>query len=332
MKNHFKKIILISLLASMTFAAFGCNKPTEENSSSGSSNNLPQETISLNDTKQELTFVHDQGLGEDATEGTTDSQKSDSSVDETKKSDETTASEAIPVTEVVNVTDASGETIKDESGNVQTETVNVTEVVNVTDASGETVKDDSGNVQTEIVNVTEAPQASDPAETSSTEPDSPATDPPAVSDYTPVYDLCKAYWLDMSQEGDFFFNGEFLVIEFKVREGIPDGSYPITFASTDIASWDVVAREPEKKINGEVAVNTQPAAQEDMPDSGFGLKINSVSAKPGDTVKVSVDLNNNPGFCGFVIELQYDKSALEIVNTYGGADFDNAIHYVTNND
>ena len=304
MKNHFKKIILISLLASMTFAAFGCNKPTEENSSSGSSNNLPQETISLNDTKQELTFVHDQGLGEDATEGTTDSQKSDSSVDETKKSDETTASEAIPVTEVVNVTDA----------------------------SGETVKDDSGNVQTEIVNVTEAPQASDPAETSSTEPDSPATDPPAVSDYTPVYDLCKAYWLDMSQEGDFFFNGEFLVIEFKVREGIPDGSYPITFASTDIASWDVVAREPETKINGEVAVNTQPAAQEDMPDSGFGLKINSVSAKPGDTVKVSVDLNNNPGFCGFVIELQYDKSALEIVNTYGGADFDNAIHYVTNND
>ena len=132
----------------------------------------------------------------------------------------------------------------------------------------------------------------------------------------------------MSQESDFFFEGEFLIVEFEVNQDIPDGSYPVTIAQTDIASWDLVAWTPDI-INGEVAVNTEIQPQAD-PDDDFTLKVRSVSAKQGDTVKVAIDLSHNPGFCGFTLDVQYDKSAMTIVDTYGGSDFMNtAVNYVT---
>ncbi|MDE7122207.1 MAG: hypothetical protein K2O42_08620, partial [Oscillospiraceae bacterium] len=254
---------------------------------------------------------------EDATESDKNSgSDADSEQDASASSLETAPDKPVNVTEQVEVTDESGQPVTDAAGKKQTEVVNVTEQVKVTDTAGQPVTDAAGEAQTEVINVTEKP-ATAPAE-KPTE---------AVASYTPSMDVCNAYWLDMSQESDFFFNGEFLSIEFQINEGIPDGSYPITFKKTDIASWDVIKWDPVC-INGEVAVNSEVATQDDFPEEDFALKINSVAGKQGDTVKVTVDLNNNPGFCGFVIELEYDKSALTIVSTESGADFDNAVNYV----
>ena len=350
MKNSMKKYLTVCLLAAVAVTAAGCSDQNQETTSS-TAGNLPQETISLDQTKQDLTFVHGGGSSKDAVEDAATADKQENSDSEDASSGEgvsgtdaenqgsdnagttdsakstTAASTQAPVlvTEAVPVTDAAGESVTDAAGEVQTEVVNVTEAVPVTDAEGQDVTNDAGEVQTEVVNVTEPPRE-EPQENPGSQ-NNDATEAANTSSYSPSYDTCQAYWLDMSQEGDFFFNGEFLAFEFEVKEGTPDGSYPITIDSTDIASWDIVRWDPQI-INGEVAVNTQAAAQEDMPDSDFGLKVNSVSAKPGDTVKVTIDLANNPGFCGFVIEVKYDKNALEMIDSYGGADFDTAIHYV----
>lgn len=324
-KNYMKKIALMLVIASLSVTCFGCSDKNND-----SSEDTPRETISLDQTKQPLTFVHDVESEADATESKEDAKEEDattandsSDADGTAKSSTAaTPDKTVPVTEYVEVTDASGQPVTDDAGNKQTEVVNVTEKVDVTDASGQPVTDNAGNTQTEVVNVTEAPTTNE----------NPATEATQVTEaivYTPSYDVCKAYWLDMSQECDFFFNGEFLVIEFEVNEDIPDGNYPITFKKTDIASWDVVKWDPVC-INGEVAVNRDITAQEDASSSDFTLKINSVAAKQGETAKVTVDLSNNPGFCGFVIEVEYDKSALKIKSTSSGADFDSAINYVTN--
>ena len=349
MKNSIKKSIVACLLASLAVTAFGCSSGTEETASNAEAN-LPKETISLDQTKQELTFVHDIG-GDTVVEATeakendaqnaetktdgdsaeTDASGSDAANDGTSadSSKATTAVTQTPVamTETVAVTDTAGQPVTDAAGEVQTEVVNVTEAVQVTDASGEPVTDAEGQKQTEVVNVTEIP-AAEPQENNHDTP-AEATEAPQSNSYAPVYDICKAYWLDMSQEGDFFFNGEFLVIEFDVNEGTPDGHYPVTIAKTDIAGWDITSWKPEC-IDGEVAVNTTPEAQADMPESDFALKVNSVSAKPGETAKVVIDLANNPGFCGFVLDIQYDKNALTIAETSGGADFNKAIHYIAN--
>lgn len=333
-KNKMKKIMFAIILAMVSATCFGCNKNQDDSADAPAE---PTETLSLADVKQPLTFSHGNGSNsdakepaEDATEGAENSDaNSDSSAgtdsgsdsqDASKSSLETSPEKTVDVTEHVDVTDASGQPVTDAAGVVQTEIVKVTEQVQVTDPAGQPVTDSAGTVQTEVVNVTEKTTAPAGGEETPTQ---------AVVNYTPEMDICNAYWLDMSQESDFFFDGEFLSLEFQVNEGIPDGSYPVTLKKTDIASWDVIKWDPVC-IDGEVAVNSDVAPQDDFPADDFALKVNSVSAKPGDIVKVTVDLKNNPGFCGFVIELEYDKSALTIVSTESGADFDNAISYVTN--
>ncbi len=295
MKNAMKKTLALCLLAVIAVSGFGCGKkePAEDTS---------RETIDINQTKQELTFNYKTGNVADAVE---DSSAGDPA-EPAESSDAGSSAEAV------------------------TEIEEVTEFVAVTDDKGQDVTDAQGAVATEpVVKETRAVVAAESRQ------DNPAQDNSqqsggqqgGQSGYTPAYDTCKAYWLDMSQMGDYTFNGEFLVINFKVNDDVPDGNYPVSISMTDIASWDLVKYEPTK-INGEVAINTTPTSQEDMPSSDFALKINSVAAKQGDTATVTVDLANNPGFCGFVIDIQYDTNALTIINAKAGADFDAAVNVV----
>ena len=150
-----------------------------------------------------------------------------------------------------------------------------------------------------------------------------------VTEYTPSYDTCKAYWLDMSNAGEFVFDGELFVFTFKIKETAPDGKYPVTIAKTDIGSWDVVTRVPEC-IGGEICVGDEkPSAQKEASADKFTLTVESVNGKPGDVVEVALNMKNNPGFCGFVIDIQYDKNALEIEEARGGVDFDKAVNFIS---
>ncbi len=263
MMKTMKKIFAICLVASIAAVTFGCSDGKNE----------VRETISLEDTKQELQFYYNNNDVEDSTEAP---QK------------ETSAETAEPATEVV------------------------TEFIDVTDEQGQQVTEEGGAVQTEV----HTEVVTVPAET------------PTEPEYKASYDTCKAYWLDMTQEGDYTFNGEFLIISFEIKEKTPDGNYPITISKTDIGSWDVVTRVPEC-INGEISVgNAKPSAQKEADAEKFTLTVKNAAGNPGDVVDVVIDMKNNPGFCGFVIDVQYDTNALTIVETSGGADFDAAVKYV----
>ena len=201
------------------------------------------------------------------------------------------------------MTDASGEAVTEVTV-VATRPLETSE----TSETQEGTTDAAGNAET---------NAAAPAETAA-----PAT--VAAPEYTPKYDTCKAYWLDMSKQGDFTFNGEFLTVTFEVKSDIPNGSYPVRIAKTDIASWEEVRYYPEI-INGEVAVGQAKAGQETMSDEKFTLKVNSVEAKQGQTVTMTIDLANNPGFCGFVIDIQYDANAMILVSAAGGKDYNESV-------
>ena len=311
-----KKILVFCLAAVMAACSFGCsgaktNSETEE---------IATETIDVNDTKLDLTFDYRKGPSIDATEAKDDD--SSSAADATTAAADSAADGA--------ATTAAATTAAGQPATVVEE---VTQYVNVTDAAGQQVTDAAGQSVTEatVVGTREVDAAAAPGTPATDAPAPAATDAPApaatdapAASYTPAYDTCKAYWLDMTQYGDYMFNGEFLVIQFQVNQDIPDGSYPVTIAATDIASWDLVKFTPVT-IDGEVAVNTTPKAQADAPADEFSLKLNSVSCKQGDTVTVVMDLQNNPGFCGFVIDIQYDANAMSIVEASGGKDFNSAI-------
>lgn len=291
-----KKVLAICLVAAISAVTFGCS------SGKNTESEAPVETISVDDTKQELQFFYGNGPSADSTEAATENKATEASEDAGNAETEVVTEIATEIaTEYVAVTDEAGQEATDEQGDVQTEVV--TEVV------------------TEIVTV---PAASEPAETDGTQEET-TEDAPA---HTPSYDTCKAYWLDMSQMGDFTFNGEFLVLEFEIKEGVPAGSYPITITETDIGSWDLESRVPQC-IDGEVTVgDAQPAEQTKANTGEFALKVNNAAGNPGDTVKVVIDLSNNPGFCGFIVDIQYDAAALSIVDSYGGTDFDAAVNIV----
>lgn len=306
MKNAMKKALTVCLLAALTLSAFGCSK--QENKA----DNLPVETISLEQTKQDLTFEFSKkgsASGFDAVEPTEGTTTDAEGTDTTEAVTAGTDQQFEEVTQAVNVTDAEGHGVTDAAGQSVTEWV----VVETRKVQNQPQKQD-------------ATEAQKPAATQAPAAQTPATQAPATeAAYTPTYDTCKAYWLDMTKQGDYFFNGEFLTITFEVNKDIPDGSYPVSIATTDIASWEEVSYEPVC-INGEIAVGGTPAEQEAISDKDFCLKVNSQSAKQGEIVTLTIDLANNPGFCGFVIDVQYDSSAMSIVEAEGGKDFDEAVH------
>ncbi len=213
-------------------------------------------------------------------------------------------------------TEAPADSQAGDTGATEVVTEVVTEYVPVTEDGGQEVTDAQGIVETEVVTeiVTEYVEVTEANNNNSTT-------------YTPAYDTCKAFWFDTSQMKDFVFEGEFLVIDFQINETTPDGNYPITISKTDIGSWDLVSQVPVL-IPGEVCVgDAQPSAQETVGDE-FTLTVDQVSGNPGDIVTVVIDLANNPGFVGFIIDIQYDKNALTVVDSRGGADFDAVVNYV----
>ena len=312
MKNAMKKAMTVCLVAALALSAFGCSKKDKDK-------DLPVETISLEQTKQDLTFEFSKNANkgtepvQDPTApATTAADKASSTAATTAAGNAASTTAAASkryeeVTQAMNVTDAEGHGVTDAAGQSVTEWV----VVETREIQTQPQQDATEAQQTPV---TEAPPA--PA---------PTPAPETEAAYTPTYDTCKAYWLDMSKQEDYFFNGEFLTITFEVNKDIPDGNYPVSIATTDIASWDLVKYDPVC-INGEIAVGGTPAEQDAISDKDFCLKVNSAAAKQGEIVTMTIDLANNPGFCAFVLDIQYDSSAMTIVEAEGGKDFDAAIN------
>ena len=340
MKKFMKNVLAVCLTASLAIVAVGCSDKSggEGSTDAGSNSKMPVETVSLDQVKQELTFNYNQGPVVEATEAGEDAE-------ENLAEEETIMEE---VTEMVTETNADGQPETNKAGIVKMQPVVVeTRPVSASNnkpATNNNNSNSNNNSSSADGNSSSADNNSTPENTFPTRansnnnnngnndtpstPDAPSLDPaptvaPVETPYTPVYDTCKAYWLDMTQMGDYTFNGEFLVITFQVKEDIPDGNYPVTIATTDIASWELTQYTPHI-INGEIGINSTPAAQEEIGDD-FTLKLNSVTAKQGDTVTIAMELQNNPGFCGFVIDVQYDSNALSIVEAKGGNDFQKAV-------
>jgi len=171
-----------------------------------------------------------------------------------------------------------------------------------TDINGTTVTEEGGAPVTEVyTGTTLATTYAEPA-------------------YEPDYKNHQAFWLDMSQQADFVFDGELLVYKLKIADDAVDGVYPIQYYFTDIANWDANTVKDVTLNVGYVCINAEaPAA--DQP-TGAGLTINpgTVTAKPGDTVELPINIVNNPGFVGFRLRMRYDSKAMTIVDAGAGKD------------
>lgn len=55
--------------------------------------------------------------------------------------------------------------------------------------------------------------------------------------------------------------------------------------------------------------------------------VNSVTASPGETVDVVVEISNNPGILGMTLSLQYDNNALTLINANSGSAMSNNLMF-----
>lgn len=320
MKNNKRKLLALSIIASLTLAAFAgcsCSGDKEDSESSLVDNNTANgPTVNEESVLQQpLQFYYPtESLEEAATQDPL--QAADPTAADPGSSD-SSSDPAEPVTEIVEVTDAAGEV--------------VTEYVEVTQADGQKATDAQGQAVTEAVPVTTVvtvePTGSVGGETATEEGGNSsgeeATQPPA-EEYTPYMDRGWAMWVDISKDEDFLFQDQFIEVTFKIKEDTPDGAYDVVITNPDFANIinGGTSLDADTVVDGKVYVNQEVEAQREFTDSdGFVVYGDHVGAKQGDEVKFYFNMKNNPGMVAMYFEFNFDRNAMDIVSCQAVGDF-----------
>lgn len=183
------------------------------------------------------------------------------------------------------------------SGNSDSEDSSVT----VTDDSGATVTDDSGKAVTQKAS---GGNSSNSNSTTTSGSNSKSTTG------------CKQlYWLDTSQGGDFYPDGDFVDITFKIKDDAKDGNYTLGFGSggdaSQFANYDA-EDVAVTYVDGDIAVGSASQKQEGSAGSGCTLIAGTAKGNQGDEVTVRYSISNCPGICAMILRVTYDTSALEV--------------------
>ena len=136
--------------------------------------------------------------------------------------------------------------------------------------------------------------------------------------------IAQAYWMDLSEQADKIFNGEYLKAQFKIKDGVQDGIYPVTIEKADFSNWGDPDPQTVKflQLDGAVVVGGDAEENKFTDSSEPQLLVSNVSGKAGDTVTVIFSVKNNPGVVGNILNFSYNGDALEFLGAESGADFD----------
>lgn len=170
-----------------------------------------------------------------------------------------------------------------------------------TDVNGTTVTQENGEAATELFTGTVLPVSY------------------AEPDYVPEPKGYLSMWIETNRGEDYKFNGEFLVFDIKVKEDTKDGVYPINFYHLDFANYNGDTL-PATATMGYICVGSEKPEVENT-SGGLSIIPDVVQAKPGETIKYAIKIENNPGIVGFVTRFTYDSKAFEIVKGSNGKDF-----------
>lgn len=295
MKKIYKRIIAVSMIAAMGVSIVGCGKnkdkdETTENNTSASVNSQGGEQGSEQGSAQDNSNSEAaSGNGNSPLEIQTLAQDDTSSL----KQNLTVTILDNDVAPGVDATEA-----PEGAGNENTQAAEETKIVEVTDNEGNPQTDDQGNKITEIVK---------------------------EASYVPDIKTAETYWLDMTQQKDFIFNGQFLVANFKIKDTTPDGSYEIGISKTDVGNWDAQTLTPDQ-INGYVTVgNAETPAVSSPVEGNFTFSAESAKGNAGDEVQVIFDVTDNPGIVAFVFCFTFDANALEFQGLEIGTDAEGII-------
>jgi hypothetical protein len=289
------------LVALMGMTLTGCGSDSESSTESSAALEVAEdETVSGDDSSTSEEDADDEEVSVEEAEDATDFLKQDAVFTWGDDAADTTTQDATEAAQ----------------GNSGSSNQSVsTQYVVVTEAGGAAVTDAKGTTVTEVV--TSAGNSSSGNET--------------TTSYTPAIDNFRSYWLDMTKKDgvyDKVFNGDFLVVTFKIKDGTPDGNYAISMGDQDFVNWDEEQLDV-KTVDGYVTVGDVAQSVSGQAQPGqFTIQATSVKGNVGDEVEVVFKVTDNPGLVGYVFNFQYDKNALEIVGARIGDDCSDIIKTV----
>ena len=247
--------------------------------------------------------------------------------------------------EVVEVTDAQGEVVKDDSGKPVTE-------LNIVDDKGAVITDASGNkakpnIPSQLSKTSPSPNAS--AGNGSNDSNGNNSNNNGGNDAgnsTPSKsndELVAFLWYGDTQvvSGATKFkcipsDTDLLEITFKIKDGAKNGKYEINYYDDDTLGSsfcddsDDIKTIPVTYVPGVIGVN-ESVSDNAVPSSGLVFAISSAEGKPGDTVTVKCSLKNvSTPVAAFNSYLSYDTSALEPVSVKNIGFIENSGNYTCN--
>lgn len=299
--NDMKKRVFAALLAAaMTLPAFACGEKISSGDDTSNESSVSQDESSAENSE-----------GSESAEESGDSSKSDDS--SSKSADSKSA-------------DSEDNLIIDPNGGRNTKlTFETPENVDEEDSIVSTVRADDGKiyvVKTDINGAAVTEAGGSAATELYTGPTNAAE---YEKGYTPGIKTYQAYWLDISEQKDFVFDGNLLEFEVTVNENTPDGVYPIEVYFADLSNYSANTDENASKLNnvkfrpGYVCVNKDKPEVEAL-GTDMTLTPDTVTAKPGETVRMNLRVDNNPGIVAFVIRMHYDNNAMTISKGGAGSD------------
>lgn len=135
----------------------------------------------------------------------------------------------------------------------------------------------------------------------------------------------RTYWLDISKRADYVFDGELLELEWEISKDAKAGVYPLEIALADFSNYSGNTDENGKKLQaiklipGYVLIGSK---QPEIPALGkeTTLTAETVTAKPGETVKMHIRIDNNPGITAFFLEYRINSNAITLKKCSAGSD------------
>jgi hypothetical protein len=226
----------------------------------------------------------------------------------------------------VTVTDADGNTVTDSNGEAVTETQKVASNGNNSNSNNSNGGDSNNATTTAKGNSNDATTTTAKGNSNNSDgnnsngdtnkdSDKDSNNATTTSESNSLYFAKTRYttFLWMSDDtSNNYSSGAMAELTFKIADDAEPGVYPVEFNYIEI--YDTNAEEvPFTVQNGSIEVGKDLSVTEQgQATSGVNYRMDTATAQPGDTVTLTVYLDNNSGMAITSVELKYDNNVLDM--------------------
>ena len=120
-------------------------------------------------------------------------------------------------------------------------------------------------------------------------------------------------WMDLENEENHVFNGEFLKLTIKINENAPDREYAL-FYRTDFSDFMGQSVYTDCNYQGSLNIGLPAYNYPITGETGFYTYSEKIECSQGDTVDLYISLANNPGIAAACVWFDYDEEIMTIEN------------------